>query len=163
MGYKNTSINTGPTNGLHCQLLLALCCRNKLTLGKNGVCRDTTCKSKLTEGDTPRDVRKMSMSTLTFISWWKMRLMVLLLLDRTEKCVELERWCRHSVGLHSLSFQLKRMVNRGTLTQGYVLEGNLYWQTGFCSYTNYLLTIWPQGNVSGAFDHIKWSSQFALL
>lgn len=63
------------------------------------------------------------------------------------------------MGLVSLSLQFKQIVNGGAQTERYILECNvcinrLLLTAELCLHTTYLLTISPQGNVCGAFDHI---------
>ena len=57
------------------------------------------------------------------------------------------------MGVVSLGLQLKEMVNKGTQTEGYVIECNVCINR-LLLHTNYLLTVSPQGNVSEAFDDI---------
>lgn len=84
-------MNTGPTNEPYCQLLLALCRCNKPTLGKNTVCKGTTCVRTLTLGDTPEVSEKRACQHEVLLADGKTRLMVSLKLDRKEKFVELQR------------------------------------------------------------------------
>lgn len=53
-GYKSTTMNTGPTSEPRCQLLLALHCRHKPSLGKKPECRGTTGVRTLAPGGPQR-------------------------------------------------------------------------------------------------------------
>lgn len=53
-GYKSTAMNTGPTSEPRCQLLLALHCRHKPSVGKKPECRGTTGVRTLASGGPQR-------------------------------------------------------------------------------------------------------------
>lgn len=71
-GYKSTTMNTGPTSEPCCQLLLALHCRHKPSLGKKPECRGTTGVRTLASGG-PQRCQKKRVSTWTLLAEGKMR------------------------------------------------------------------------------------------